>query len=84
VASTDDKKRQKENLDQLKDEAEGRDARIKKRREHQQKLEAERKRKKRIRMAKMAVFWFGIFAIGLYALTWFSKDFVSWLHRLVN
>jgi len=37
-----------------------------------------------MRMAKMAGFWIAVIVIGLYALTWFSKDFVNWLHRLIN
>ncbi len=84
MPSLEEYKRQKKNLDQLSEEEAGRETRIKNRRRHQEKLEAERRAKRRIRMAKMAGIWIGVIVVGLYALTWFSKDFVDWLHRLIN
>jgi hypothetical protein len=84
VVDLEDKKRQKANISQLNDETAAREARIKNRRKLERKAEAERKSKRRIKMAKWAGFWIAFFVIGLYALTWFSKDFVDWLHKLVN
>ncbi len=84
MTTFEEQKRQKANLDQLNEEAAGREARIKNRRKLERQAEEERKRAKRMRMAKMAGFWIAVIVIGLYALTWFSKDFVNWLHRLIN
>ena len=83
-ASFEEKKKQKANLNQLNDETAGPEARIKNRRKLEREAEAKRKRAKMLRMAKMAGFWIGAIVIGLYALTWFSKDFVRWLHQLIN
>lgn len=80
MADFEEKKRQKENLAQLDEEAAGREARIRNRRQ-QDEIDAKRKFRKRLKMMSI---WIGLLIIGLFALTWFSKDFVNWLHKLIN
>jgi hypothetical protein len=84
VANLSEQKRQQENLTQLSDEAASREHRIKMRRRLQREHDAKQRSAKLKRMAKMAIYWVIFIAAGLYALTWFSDDFVSWVHRILN
>ena len=68
--------------DLLKREAEGRDGRIKIRREQQVKKELARKIAKHNRMFKVAGAWVGVLIVGFLVVAWFSPALVTWMHGL--
>lgn len=77
------KKRQQEKM-LLDDEEEGREKRIQLRKRQRLKADAEKKVRKRKRMFKVAGAWIGVIFVGFMVVTWFSKEFVSWFHDLIN
>jgi len=79
-----EEQKRRENLKVLENEAESREKRIKMRQEQRLKTEAALRIKRRRRMFKVAGAWIGAIFVVFFLATWFSTDFVNWLHDLIH